>query len=312
MIFHQAALGDFVLSWPIALMLGRTMAQSRVIYVTPPGKGALAERAISVESRDADRYTSLFAAGTTIPDNIRKSIVDASHIITFVSSGQDEWARQVRAINPQVVLIPIKARPDVDGKQHLMLFHAEQFKQHPTMYAPLLQMIEHVARNGAVARKQTGAATVIHPGSGGRNKLWPLERFVELAASLGEQGHSIVVALGEVEIETLSPAEIASLGKVGKIVRPATLVELFELLATARLLVGNDSGPAHLAAILGVPTVALFGRDNEQTWRPAGPRVRVLRRVPIDQITTEMVIETTRELLETAPAEEVGVRSDEE
>ena len=45
LIFHQAALGDFVVTWPLAVALGRLFPQSRVLYVTHASKGQLAERA---------------------------------------------------------------------------------------------------------------------------------------------------------------------------------------------------------------------------------------------------------------------------
>src|SRR5688500_10724765 len=54
LIFHAGALGDFVLSWPLALALGRLYPQSRVIYVTAGQKGALAERVLRVDSTDIE------------------------------------------------------------------------------------------------------------------------------------------------------------------------------------------------------------------------------------------------------------------
>ncbi|HWP39838.1 MAG TPA: hypothetical protein VNL70_02845, partial [Tepidisphaeraceae bacterium] len=54
LIFHQAALGDFVVTWPIAMALSRIWPQSRIIYVTHGQKGALAERVLRVERADAE------------------------------------------------------------------------------------------------------------------------------------------------------------------------------------------------------------------------------------------------------------------
>jgi hypothetical protein len=54
------------------------------------------------------------------------------------------------------------------------------------------------------------------------------------------------------------------------------LEELAAMLCGARAFVGADSGPAHLAAQLGVPTLALFGPTDPAIWAPIGPRVRVL------------------------------------
>ncbi|HAX44810.1 MAG TPA: hypothetical protein DCY80_19905, partial [Solibacterales bacterium] len=54
------------------------------------------------------------------------------------------------------------------------------------------------------------------------------------------------------------------------------LAELIPYLATARAYLGNDSGPTHVAAALGLPTLALFGPTNPKVWAPRGRRVRVM------------------------------------
>ena len=55
-----------------------------------------------------------------------------------------------------------------------------------------------------------------------------------------------------------------------------SLEELGDRLARARLVIAGDSGPAHLAAQLGVPTLSLFGPGDPRQWGPVGSRVRVL------------------------------------
>ena len=57
LLFHQGALGDFVLTWPIALALARIHPQSRVFYVTHAQKGKLAEKVLGVESVRSDGVT---------------------------------------------------------------------------------------------------------------------------------------------------------------------------------------------------------------------------------------------------------------
>jgi ADP-heptose:LPS heptosyltransferase len=55
LILHHGALGDFVLTWPLILALGRIHPQSRIIVVTHASKGALAEAALHVESADIEQ-----------------------------------------------------------------------------------------------------------------------------------------------------------------------------------------------------------------------------------------------------------------
>jgi ADP-heptose:LPS heptosyltransferase len=56
------------------------------------------------------------------------------------------------------------------------------------------------------------------------------------------------------------------------------VAELADTIRPARLFIGADSGPTHLAAQLGVRTLGLFGPTDPGEWAPVGPRVRVLAR----------------------------------
>src|SRR5947209_19642308 len=62
LIFHSGALGDFILTWPLAVALGRLLPQSRIFYVTHSQKGKLAEKVLGVESVDVETgWHHLFA-----------------------------------------------------------------------------------------------------------------------------------------------------------------------------------------------------------------------------------------------------------
>ncbi len=69
----------------------------------------------------------------------------------------------------------------------------------------------------------------------------------------------------------------AMLGMAGmSVVRPGTHLELASELAGGAAFVGNDSGPAHLAGLLGLPTVAVFGPTAPEVWAPCGPRAHAV------------------------------------
>lgn len=317
LIFHQAALGDFVLTWPIAMAAARLWPTNRTIYITHPSKGELAERAIGVEWRDGDPWHALFADVPTsqlkLPDAATKSLAGATLILSFVSNGNDAWARNVRTLAPEATLLCIQPRPLEEIDRHLTMFHAEQFDAKPELQAAIGQMIRHVAASGAVARRPAVNTILIHPGSGGADKCWPAERFVGLIGQLKEAGHKVHVILGEAEHDRWSPAVIAEFKRSADAIRtPATLIELFDLVATAKLYVGNDAGPTHLAALAGVPTLALFGRDNDATWRPLGPGARVAKHNPLNELPVEEVFAATQLMMaEATPAAAVADAEDE-
>jgi ADP-heptose:LPS heptosyltransferase len=110
----------------------------------------------------------------------------------------------------------------------------------------------------------------IHPGASRAEKRWPLERFEEIAAALRERGHS-VLAFVDPSGYGSSLARVTGLG-AGQL----ELRQLMALIARCRLLVCNDSGPMHIAAALGIPTVAVFGPSVSQWFAPIGEGHEIL------------------------------------
>ena len=125
----------------------------------------------------------------------------------------------------------------------------------------------------AIPPGDTKLDVVIHPGSGGQYKNWPLDRFLEVAGRLVEAGRSICWVLGPAE-EHLTLPDDAS------ILSPTSLVDLAAQLAATRLFLGNDSGITHLAAAVGCPCVAVFGATDPKVWAPRGGHVAVVHGHP--------------------------------
>ena len=121
---------------------------------------------------------------------------------------------------------------------------------------------------------------LIHPGSGGRAKCWPLAGFVAVARRLRESGEDVCFTVGPVEAERWSSDELGAIRSDFPLIQSPTPDKLLSLLAGARVLIGNDAGPAQLAALLGTPTVTIFGPTFPTVWRPLGPNARHLRGNP--------------------------------
>jgi hypothetical protein len=116
---------------------------------------------------------------------------------------------------------------------------------------------------------------VIHPGSGSLKKNWPLENFAQVCAHFRAIDRRVTWCIGPAEAERMQLPEL-----VGDSLRCESLVDLAGRLATARLYIGNDSGITHLAAALGVPTIAIFGPTDPGVWAPRGDHVEVIRGEP--------------------------------
>lgn len=112
---------------------------------------------------------------------------------------------------------------------------------------------------------------VINPGAGWDSKIWPADRYGQLAAQLGKQLgiRSVVAWAGERELAWSREIEVGSRGHAT--VAPSTsLKELAALLRRADLFVGSDTGPLHLAAAVGTTCVSMYGPTRPADCGPYG------------------------------------------
>jgi heptosyltransferase-3 len=116
---------------------------------------------------------------------------------------------------------------------------------------------------------------VIHPASIMRTKRWEPARFGAVARSLSRQGLTAVVTAGPGEESFASQVAQGVDGTV--ILLGLTIPELAELIRGARMYIGNDSGPMHLAAAVGTPTVAVWGSSDSRRWHPWNVAHRVVQ-----------------------------------
>lgn len=106
-----------------------------------------------------------------------------------------------------------------------------------------------------------GGPVAIHCGAGQKTRVWPLERYAVIVTRLREMGF---------KPEIICDADQVSWWRAHgeETVVPSSLGELIQELKKAALFVGNDSGPGHLAASLGVPTFTIFGNQVPSRFSP--------------------------------------------
>jgi len=159
---------------------------------------------------------------------------------------------------------------------------------------------------------------LIHPGSRWFFKCWPPDRVARLCDAIVAGGMPVALVSGPDPLEQRLLCEVTSRLKHPLPTFPGTLSlkELAALIARARLFVGMDSAPMHMAAAMGTPTVALFGPSGEIEWGPWQVPHRIItsshpcrpcgrdgcgggkRSECVEVITPEQVLEAVRSLLE--------------
>ncbi|MFH1877535.1 MAG: lipopolysaccharide heptosyltransferase II [Candidatus Omnitrophota bacterium] len=155
--------------------------------------------------------------------------------------------------------------------------------------SPRLPLSAEAEKNvSAMIRKEgldSAPLVAIHPGSSNPAKIWPCERYTELASRIKTETGCNVVILGSREEKPIGEkitrgSEGASVDLTGRL----DLSELAALLNRAVLFVGNDNGPMHMAAALGVKVIAIFGRNipgaSPRRWRPWGGKHIVFHENP--------------------------------
>ncbi len=109
---------------------------------------------------------------------------------------------------------------------------------------------------------------VLHPFASAAEKTWPAERFLSVARQLQQSGLEPVFLAG--------PTDDVQPFSNFRVQHNAPIAEVKSIVAGAQLFIGNDSGPAHIAAAFGIPVVAIFGASNPVTWAPWRTDARVL------------------------------------
>jgi heptosyltransferase I len=148
-----------------------------------------------------------------------------------------------------------------------------------TLIAPAVEFPRDVGAEEKIAQRLRVAKieefAILNPGAGWGAKQWPAERYGHVARALARCGVRSVVNYGPGEEDLALAAETASEGAARGL--QCSISELIALTRRAKLFVGGDTGPLHLAAALKVPVVAIFGPTDPARNGPYGTRNIVLR-----------------------------------
>lgn len=179
--------------------------------------------------------------------------------------------------------------------------------------APLVQFPRDPRAEGHIDQQLAAASirefAILNPGAGWGAKRWPAQRYGQVAKALAADGLRSILNCGPGEEKLAREAEAASEGAATAM--KCSISELIALTRRARLFVGGDTGPMHLAAALRVPVAAIFGPTDPARNGPYGTRSVVLRN-PVSpttharrsapdegmlEISAEAVVDAARRLL---------------
>ncbi len=200
--------------------------------------------------------------GAEVPRALVDRPESFEEIVSWYGTARPEFREALSGLGVKATFLP--ALPGDGGVVHAVDFYLEQAG----------------AKAGGVPRvpvqRRAGGYAVIHPFSGSRKKNWPVESFRAVAERLA----------GTMEVRWCAGPE-EELEGAWRFERTGGLVEF---LAGARVYLGNDSGPTHLAAAVGTPVVAMFGPSDARVWAPRGESVEVLDFQTNSNVVAEAVL----------------------
>jgi ADP-heptose:LPS heptosyltransferase len=298
-IIRPAAIGDTLLTFPVIESLRARYAPAPNLHITLVGNAAVLPLARvlglveAVYAYDEPRWAALF---TTQPSRLDAALAgvlrDADLVVAWLRDPEGLVARKLRFFHvKQAIIVP--GRPAEGERVHIVEYLARSLglTLPPTpCYAPRLR----AATEPDLATAKPARCVAIHPGSGGARKCWSPEHFMELIPMVWQRGYAVLLLAGPADHERLATIT-RKLPAPPRAEALTTLVDkpLFEL--AQRLLdccgyIGNDSGITHLAALLGLPTLALFGPSDPRVWRPYGRTVRVVHELDLAHLSPHEVM----------------------
>jgi ADP-heptose:LPS heptosyltransferase len=275
-VIFPGALGDFICLLPALGILARSaavevFARSEFAEIAPAG--------VVVASLERPEISKLFRPESVDDAQVQRFFRAYDAVYSWLASRDTELILRLEVIS--------------GGRAQVFPFRPADAQGHQADY--YLSCLRHLAGSSAQPRVALHAETIcwadsfwvrhslqrcrvlaVAPGSGAREKNWPADFFRAVSRWWRQEiGGTVLLILGPVEQER-GGSELLQNDCV--VARGLRLAQTAALLARCDLYLGNDSGISHLAAALGVRTLAVFGPSDARRWEPRGQKVNVLRR----------------------------------
>jgi ADP-heptose:LPS heptosyltransferase len=291
LVIHQGALGDFILALPALETLRKTFPHAKSVIMGYPRILELVEKRFYAEkilSIDQKGMATFFVRNGSLDMPLSQFFKTFDLIVVFGKDREGTVIENLRKVCQGQVL-QINSFPPWDEKIHLTDHLLKQFSQYGFLISESNSRLylkesdrkwaKDFWESKGVTLGERSKVIILHPGSGSKKKVWPLERFLDLAHTLQDHLSSKILAV-------LGPAEGPEVQRVFEVMGPnsfilakgLTLLQLASVMEGCWFFIGNDSGISHMAAALGLPTVVIFGPTDQRVWSPRGEKTFVVRR----------------------------------
>lgn len=286
-VIRPGAIGDTLLTFPILRALRDKFAGPHITFVGNAAvlPLALATRLVAeVADYQSPLWSELFSSAGIHAPALHSMLQATDLAICWLRDPDRLVEHNLRQAGVQQLIIA-PGRPLEGERIHILAYLAR------TAGVSAEWAFELDA--GRDAEQNDEAPIAIHPGSGGARKCWPVEKFAAVIEWLWQRRWPVLVVIGPADGDRLAylrqhldPPE----PKLLALLVNAPLIEVAQQLKGCRCYLGNDSGVTHLAALLGLPTVALFGPSDPAVWGPVGRLVQVIYEPDLANLAVNSVV----------------------
>jgi lipopolysaccharide heptosyltransferase I len=289
LVIRLSAFGDVIHTIPAVVALREALPQTKIAWAVEPAYAELVQIVARVKAIRVSLKRWSFAHIAAARRDVLgfSTAIDfqgliKSALIARVSGAADRYGFAKDVIREKPAAWFLNRPATIDPLTHVVEWNVELART----FVPAIAHVPEVDftpfandPRGELARFTN--RVVLLPGAGKPGKQWPVERFAELAKRIGSEA-LVVWGPGEESLARAIGAEVA----------PTTnFRELAFVLRHARLVIGADTGPLHLAAALGTPLIGLYGPTDPARNGPYGQLDRVVSTFTgsksMDDITVE-------------------------
>lgn len=264
--YHNGALGDFISILPSIYHFQKQHTISQFTFLTKRPHGELANYLkISTDFKDINSYHFSFLFDQNCDQCKIDNFFRSYDLGIFFAHENSPIYYNVSKSNLKI----IRQNPFPDHDISIYQFH--NLMLNGINFEIDINFISKVNETSScIANQISNKSIFLHPGSGSLKKNWPFSNFLIIAKTL-RQKYPINWIIGECE-----ELVCKDIPESDKIFQNLSLPEIYRTLQEGILYIGNDSGISHLAAITGIPTIALFGPSNPNIWKPYGENVSIV------------------------------------
>ncbi len=275
-VFFPGALGDFICFLPALEFLSQ---QAQVELFTQTEFASLAPLRVRVRSLECFELRELFVSESNEEERLIRFYSSYDFVHSWTGSSQPDFVRRlVRVSKGRARVYPFRPEgtPMHQADYYCFCLRAGNRRRSIPKVVPRPDAVVWSTRYWARFALEGKPVLVLGPGSGAKEKNWPPAFYRAVALWWRQVTRGVVVVL-------LGPAEeerggMQSLLEGVLVARNLNLARVAALLARSQVYLGNDSGITHLAAAVGVRTVALFGPSDWTQWSPRGTKTKIVRR----------------------------------